>query len=414
MSAKNISHSNQVAPAASPSVFSRAGGGRRLVGSGIERLRKNQTRILTYLPDAVTCNIVLEGALLLGGGFTRPVNILVDGLLANAYITFGGGTLAGFKTYDVSNKAAPILEGSITPGVLGVDHNVFTASALSGTVVYAAGAFGGGFAEDVTSLDVSNPLLPTRISSLTRVFPLGHPLSLSIVGTTLYLTDNSPALSVVDITNPAAMATLANYTLAGAPFFQNGSSKIVAVGTLAYISTYDVGTPDALLGIYDVTNPLAVTQLSKISIGTPVAGTRRHGVQIRGTTAYVLSSDQFIVVNVSNSALPTVVSVTTVVADNVTTFAEERTPLFVNLAQTRAYILNQQTRSMYTYDISGSPVLVNTIATKATSSPESIAGYDTGVIAIDECFLFVAETEQPAGSTQGWLEIFDISGCGCP
>jgi hypothetical protein len=373
-----------------------------------------QTRIVTQSPLLVNplpaCAIVLAGSLLLGGAATRTQTIAVDAALNNAYIVFNacGGVspiaCAAFLSFDISNKAAPVLQGQMAAGA---DHNIFEAMCLGGTVAYCGGTFGDG-EFDVTSIDVSNPLVPTRISTLVRGFPLGQPVALSVVGTTLYLVTNNSRFSLIDVTNPAAMVALHNYSFLfdfGVPSCVAPTS-LVAIGLTVYVLSYNQGG-EANFGIYDVTNPLAVIERSVTTLipVTSLVSELRSSLQVVGATAYTLSDDQFIILNVTVPTVPIILSTTTVIGDNVSPDSTASGMLFVNAAGTRAFILNQQTRSMYIYDVSNpvAPVLLATTATKTTSSPEGVVGSGN--------FIFTAETEAPAGSTQGWLEIFDSSGC---
>jgi hypothetical protein len=368
-------------------------------------LRDKQTRIFTQAPaGAAACSVVLTGSLLLGGAFTRTQNIAVDALLNNAFIAFSvnlGGVNTGFRSYNISNKAAPVFQGNLAAGA---DHNIFEAMRLAGTVAFAGGSFGD-HAFDVTSIDVSNPLVPAKLNSLVRAFPLGMPTELSIVGNTLYLVDDNSFFSLVDVTLPAAMVTIHNYSMFGDfPLNQPGTTSIVVIGSTAFILSYDQVTPEALFGIYNVTVPLVVTQTSLTHVAAPFAGARRSGLQVVGSRAYTLSDDKLVILDISNLAAPVILSTTTVIADTVAP-GEAFDPLFVNAAGTRATVLNESTRTMYTFDVSNpaAPLLLDAAPTHVTSSPESVVGGGG--------FLFVAETEAPAGSTQGWLEIFDVSAC---
>jgi hypothetical protein len=367
-----------------------------------------QTRIVTQSPLLVNplpaCAIVLAGSLLLGGAATRTIQIAVDAALAHAYITFNAfvAATAAFRSYDVSVPAAPAFLGALAAD--GV-NDTFQAVCLSGVTAFA-GSDGPG-AAGVVSINITVPAAPVRLQNLVRAFPLGSKVDgIAVVGTTLYLVDNASAFSLINVTVPAAMVVLKNYD-----FFSDFATNTVAptslvvIGTTAYVLTYDQVTPEALLGIYDVTLPLVVTQTSATLVtGAITAAARRSGLAVVGTRAYTISDDKFIILDVTNPAAPAILSTTVVIADTVTP-EQAYKPLFVNPAGTRAFLLNESTRSMYTYDVSNpaAPVLLTTTPTHATSSPASVIE-SAGLV-------FVAETEEPAGSTQGWLEIFDASGC---
>ena len=379
--------------------------------TGIERLRRIHTRIFTQgtAGDAnpPLCNLALIGSLLLGGAFTRTGDILVDVATNNTFITFNVflGPDAAFRSYNTANKAAPAFQGVM---VAGVDHNSFSHAVLSGTTVFAASAVGGIWPA-ITSIDISNPLVPARISNLDRPGVGSSIGGVSLVGTNLYVVDGaSISFSIIDVANPAVMTITANY-VGGIdfPIAQGSMERITVIGATAYILSYDQFTPEALLGIYDVTLPLAVTQTSVLQVSIPSgAAQRRCGLEVLGNLAYCVVDDEFIIVDVSIPVTPVILSTTALTADNVSTATVEARPLTVNAAQTRAYILNRQQRTVTVYNIADLtvPLLMSITPTQATSSPQSIT-------LTSNDFAFIAETEQPAGSTQGWLEIFDTSGC---
>ena len=279
---------------------------------------------------------------------------------------------------------------------------------LSGTTVFAASAVGGIWPA-VTSIDVSNPLVPARISNLDRPGVGSSIGGIALVGATLYVVDGaSISFSIIDVTNPAIMTITKDY-VGGIdfPLPQGSMERITVIGTTAYILSYDQFTPEALLGIYDVTNPLVVTQTSVLQVSIPSgAAQRRCGLEVLGTLAYCVVDDEFVIVDVNIPGAPVILSTTALTADNVSAATVEARPLTVNVAQTRAYILNRQQRTFTVYNIEDptGPLLMAVRATQPTSSPQSVSLTTNN-------FAFIAETEQPAGSTQGWLEIFNSSGC---
>lgn len=76
-------------------------------------------------------------------------------------------------------------------------------------------------------------------------------------------------MQIFQVTNPAAMVNIANYNLkTGFAISQEGPQNIIIVGRKLYVlSGNTVANPGLVqLGVYDLTNPLAVTQLGVVNI----------------------------------------------------------------------------------------------------------------------------------------------------
>lgn len=172
--------------------------------------------------------------------------------------------------------------------------------------------------------DVSDPLAPARAA---RILLQAQPSDLKVDGTMLYASlRKTEGLLAVDISDPAApvvvgqregydmlsvdtgnglaycgvgsagvvMVNLADLTVAG-NFATTGSANGTAIaGTTLYVARGVNG-----LGIYNVTNPSAVTLL-----GTYATPSFCTFVQVRGNYAYLAGNFGLMIVDVTNPAAP--------------------------------------------------------------------------------------------------------------
>lgn len=110
-------------------------------------------------------------------------------------------------------------------------------------------------------------------------------------------------LFVFDITDPTLLSEIASYDLvAGFAVNQAGARAITGDGTTLYISSSGGGGGSGVLGIYDITNPLAITQTATINLG---ANTITGESLIKsGIYVYMPFNKTCAVIDVSVPALP--------------------------------------------------------------------------------------------------------------
>ncbi len=173
----------------------------------------------------------------------------VDVLGTTAYVVNRSAPpAAGVTRVDISNPAAPVVLG-FTPtarSAYGVDvdgQTVFVAAGVNGaqdgTVIAANGA-GGGFAvldEEATG---------------------NQSFGLTVVNGRAYVATFGSGLSILDVSNPAAMTPLSLNSVG------NFSSAVEVDGTTAYLADSEVGNPKAL-SIIDVANPAAPTLIGTVN-----------------------------------------------------------------------------------------------------------------------------------------------------
>lgn len=164
------------------------------------------------------------------------------------------GSMTGMLIYDISNGATPTPLG-------GYSHaRVCDPVVVSGNYAYvtlrsnASGRCGGGNANQLDVIDISNPRAP----QLKKTFPMQSPYGLGIDQNTLFVCEGEHGLKVFDATNPLAV----------------GNNQ---VGHFRNINMFDViPLGHTLLAIgsdglyqYDYSNPKDIRYLSRIPVAKP-------------------------------------------------------------------------------------------------------------------------------------------------
>jgi Tfp pilus assembly protein PilV len=178
------------------------------------------------------------------------------------------GYATGMAIVDVSNPASPTLTGTFTT----------TASVngiyVSGTTAYLATAI---TTSQLDIVNVSNPAAP----SLTGHLSVGGTVAANAVlvnGTTAYIVSNTATgtngdFNIVNVSNPAAP------TLTGKLKIGANNTGVVVSGNFAYIST---STNNKQLHVVNISNPAAPASSSTINIGA--IGT---GIVLSGSDIYI-------------------------------------------------------------------------------------------------------------------------------
>lgn len=140
--------------------------------------------------------------------------------------------------------------------------------------------------------------------------------SICAVGNTAYVARDSAGLAIIDTTNPAAPVLKSTIL----PFAHAHFSDVQVIGNIAYISNeVPQGTPTPHVGmfIYDVSNPLAPVELSRLEWGAGGGyhlGCDAHSVTVdvttSGTFAYLTSgiTGDVALFDVTDPALPVYLS----------------------------------------------------------------------------------------------------------
>ncbi len=247
--------------------------------------------------------------------FAELQDIELDG---NRAYVFGVGGLAIF---DLGDPATPVELGRYEP--VGHPYNRFYRGAVNGNL-----ACGGGRADLLTIMDISNPALPFAVAfhgtagqsyegaamTGSHIYACRHGDGLEIVDITVpaapatvavvtslvnawdvvlagdvaYVADGAGGLAVVDITDPTTPVHVTSVPVAGS------AADIAVSGTTAVVCAGSAG-----LAIFDLTNPLAPVLLSTVNTSGLATG-----AAIAGNLVYVADWDDVETFDLSNPAAP--------------------------------------------------------------------------------------------------------------
>lgn len=162
-------------------------------------------------------------------------------------------------------------------------------------------------------IDVTDPTNPSVLGGSSLSLPTGNSGCFRS-GNLLYMvfseTSSDHGFAIIDVTDPASPVRLDTGTLTG---LGSSPSRVVVVGTKAYISCNNPGASN-VLRIVDVSNPAAPVVIG----GSALSGLLldyMQGMVVSGNYAYCLfygndntANELFRIIDISNPALPTVVS----------------------------------------------------------------------------------------------------------
>jgi len=164
---------------------------------------------------------------------------------------------------------------------------------VSGKYAYVVNTF----AHSLSIIDISNPALPSVVSTLVSSTILEGASGVQVAGNYAYVVStDADSLAIVDVSNPsnpAIVGSVASSTVL------NGARSIFVSGKHAYIASYVSGN----LQVVDVSNPSNPVILGGVS------GLGGFGVTVSGKYAYVAGSagNKMSVVDVSNPSAPSLV-----------------------------------------------------------------------------------------------------------
>ena len=207
---------------------------------------------------------------------------------ANGYVYVGlvaAGTAPEFHIIDVHNPSAPVELGSWPSGESPVFSSDINSISVAGTYAYLAHPANSPFNEQVTIIDVSDPIHPKRVGgswNKSSSATTGNGESVYIVGDTPYLgrassntltSDTIPELYgfTLDSSNLAAVATTSlNMPLSIIPA-TDGIYGLIVRDHYAFLNTGNKATGNGQLRIYDIANPANPSQVGS-SIFFPNGG----------------------------------------------------------------------------------------------------------------------------------------------
>ncbi len=312
--------------------------------SGIEQLRKVQTRILTQ-GNAGDANPPLPPPPVVAG----PIFIM-----------------ASFRVWNVENPATPSQEGIVTSPDVGLGQSLL----LDGDVCWAADNN-----RNFSSVNITTPTAPAVLDQLLALAPGGGNQGLAQDGTTIYLVAGGNGggvnfLDVINGSNPSDLSVTITYNLqTGFAVAQRFPRAIVGyvITHRLYIISAESGQ-NTVFAVYNATTPAAVVQQGTLSLTVAPAFSQACDLAISHPLVYALLGSNgtsiagsLKIIDVTLPATPSVVSTTTVgvAAD---------TPIKCNLRGTNLYILTAS--KIFTYDVTTTtPVLSATLNLTGLTRP---------------------------------------------
>ena len=179
------------------------------------------------------------------------------------------------RIYDVSDPAAPVLRAiAPVPGL--------------GVVAAAGVAYVGDPLDGLRTVDVSDPSAPVPLDSFTG---LGALRPITLQGTALYTHVQSGGLAILDVTDPANVAFLDQYTNGAMTF-----ADVAVSGTRAYVAR-----SDQRLAVLDVGDPAHIYNQGTMSLAS-VGRMRAVGPKLYVTQS--TNPPKLLVIDVTSSWVP--------------------------------------------------------------------------------------------------------------
>lgn len=365
------------------------------MSSGIEKLKRNETRIFTY------------------GTAGQPDPPLVGG--DPLFI------LASFRVWNVSNSAAPFEATSIvlasSPDGTAVSCDSHMAIAAN-DICWINAAPG---SAQVTAVDISVPGAPV-ISGTLDLFSgtITQIQDVSVASNTLVCvvcTDFGGVqvrqiLSLINGTNPAAPVEIAQYdTLSGFLVSQSNPVVIRCTPTTAFVlgaGRFSSPFRPVRLAAYNISNPLAVTQQGTLSYGTPTSsGVCLMTINAAATVSFSVVGNEFGVTqprlrtaNISNPAILSELSnaVFGAVTDIPTSVFVRGTTLYVTSG------IGTATSKLFIFNVSN-PAAPSLTSTITPSEPAAAAGLASVFVNANGIYLLTGVVPGPTS-----LLIRDLAG----
>jgi hypothetical protein len=245
----------------------------------------------------------------------NPRSVVVSGKYA--YLSYNTPS-ADIEIIDISNPLAPLPVGSITSAGL---NGIW----VHGSYLYMTNTT----SDDLQIMDISNPSSPEIIGVLGGLGT--SPGGIFVSGRFAYVSDiGSDDLKVIDISNPATPLLMDSISLGGNP------GGIDVSGRYAYVGEQSTDT----FRIFDISDPSDISQVGSVSVrDNPI------DVTISGRYAYVLTSGAvgLYVFDVKNPAAPEVVGI----------FGYGNRPEQMVVSGRYVYVIDSNDDELLVIDISG-------------------------------------------------------------
>lgn len=312
---------------------------------------------------------------------------LTGAVVYGNYAYVSGTAAATVSIYNVANPASPRLL-SIT--------SLAGSYGLSLAYPYLLVPSDGG--SSIYLLNVSNPAAPTVAGSLLISGTPGSIYSGVLAGSYAYLATQNKGLTVVNVSNPAALVQT----------FQEGgtlnkSFGVAVSGQYVYTTNYQTTSPWTVryLKIWSIaSNPAVPTLLTTYTLP---AGTKPGGVQIFGSLAFVvdLNTNSFQIIDISNPLAPVYLS--SLFATNLFDTSNQ-VAISVGLDGTYAYV-GSGSNATYGGSIDFFDITNPSAPVKVSTYQEGIPGSVFGGIVLYNNLLYVADYGVAPGSN-GYLRIY--------
>jgi hypothetical protein len=208
----------------------------------------------------------------------------LDPLTHLFYILSGkhGGVGPKLNILDLTNRSAPVLLSSTVLCTIPDDGY---RAALGGSILYCAnsgatGAFTA--ANNVQQFDISNPATPITLPGFNVKTDFGISQFDSdaaiIVGNNLYISSSNGAagksqLGIYDITNPLVVTQTSVTDIRNTGFVNDANAILFAiVGNYAFFSIYVTSTNETSVETWNISNPAAPVMANTVAIPVPVPG----------------------------------------------------------------------------------------------------------------------------------------------
>lgn len=246
----------------------------------------------------------------------------------------------------------------ISSAVVGVVTNAYglsvatpTGTTNNYTAMFTGGNVGIGTTTPITQLHVPGSLPSAALGSVS----IGAGSWVTVQGRYAYATDRTgKKFYIIDVSNPSS-PTIVNGT---GTTTADEAQRVFVAGNYAYVATVITDR----FQIFDISNPTTVPAALST---TAVSGI--SDIYVHGKYAYILASSNFLIYDISNPRIPTLLSTTST--------GTSPNSLFLAVQGRYAYEVNYTTNNFKIIDISSVvfPSVVATISTGDGSNPNDIA-----------------------------------------
>ena len=193
-----------------------------------------------------------------------------------------------FAVIDISSISSPKIVAYIHNSALPSPWNGSsallhaTAVSISGNYAYVTAAY----SDQLTVIDISNPLSPKIVASLRDTLKLLFPVDVAVSGNYAYVVDQISVgrITVVDVSNPANPKVVGTLSVAAL----NGAYRIRLRGDFAYVSSSSTHA----VAVVDISNPLTPRLAGSFSDATRL--NRTTGLDVDATGRYVIASSPYL------------------------------------------------------------------------------------------------------------------------